>query len=105
MNEYGYHIARELQQDPLLSLTILADELEAPEPELEGYNVKRVWGMNLLSNPARLLRAVRDIKPDVVWFNLLFPPLAANPFLRSQASLSLRSPGSPAATRTSRCII
>src|SRR3954462_4685574 len=79
LNEYGYHIARELQQDPLLSLTILADELEAPEPELEGYNVNRVWGMNLLSNPARLLRAVRDIKPDVVWFNLLFSTFGGKP--------------------------
>jgi len=25
LNEYGYHLARELQRDPLLSLTILAD--------------------------------------------------------------------------------
>src|SRR3954464_11403225 len=79
LNEYGFHIARELQQDPLLSLTILADELETPEPELDGYNVNRVWGMNLLSNPARLLRAVRDIKPDVVWFNLLFSTLGRQP--------------------------
>ncbi len=79
MNEYGYHIARELQQDPLLSLTILADELETPEPELDGYNVKRVWGINLLSNPVRLLRAIRDIKPDVVWFNLLFSTFGGKP--------------------------
>ena len=28
LNEYGFHIARELRRDPLLSLTILADELD-----------------------------------------------------------------------------
>jgi len=97
LNEYGYHIARELQQDPLLSLTILADELEAPEPELEGYNVKRVWGMNLLSNPARLLRAVRDIKPDVVWFNLLFSTFGGKP-IPAFAGLAI-----PALTRLTGC--
>jgi glycosyltransferase involved in cell wall biosynthesis len=97
LNEYGYHIARELQQDPLLSLTILADELENPEPELDGYNVQRVWGMNLLSNPARLLRAVRDIKPDVVWFNLLFSTFGGKP-VPAFAGLSI-----PALTRLTGC--
>ena len=26
LNEYGFHVARELQADPLISLTILSDE-------------------------------------------------------------------------------
>ncbi len=30
LNEYGFHMARELRRDPLLSLTILADELGWP---------------------------------------------------------------------------
>src|SRR6267142_2373298 len=97
LNEYGYHIARELQQDPLLSLTVLADQLETGEPELDGYTVKRVWGMNLLSNPARLLRAVRDIKPDVVWFNLLFSTFGGKP-VPAFAGLSI-----PALTRLTGC--
>jgi len=97
LNEYGYHIARELQQDPLLSLTILADQLETGAPELDGYTVKRVWGMNLLSNPARLLRAVRDIKPDVVWFNLLFSTFGGKP-IPAFAGLSI-----PALTRLTGC--
>lgn len=37
LNEYGYHIARELQRDPLLSLTILADLLEETPEELEDF--------------------------------------------------------------------
>ncbi len=97
LNEYGYHIARELQQDPLLSLTILADELEHPEPELDGFNVKRVWGMNRMSNPVRLLRAVRDIGPDVVWFNLLFSTFGGKP-VPAFAGLAI-----PALTRLTGC--
>jgi glycosyltransferase involved in cell wall biosynthesis len=72
LNEYGYHVARELQADPLVSLTILADGLVEPLPELEEFNVERVWAMNRLSNHSKILRAIREIHPDVVWFNLVF---------------------------------
>src|SRR5688572_21991 len=72
LNEYGFHIARELQRDPLLSVTILADELEPPQPELPDFSVERCWSFNALQNPQRLLPAIRDCQPDVVWFNLLF---------------------------------
>src|SRR5205085_6899082 len=93
LNEYGFHIARELQRDPLLSVTVLADELAAPEPELPEFDVVRCWRFDALSNPRRLLAAVRDCKPDVVWFNLLFstfgsrpvPALPASPFPRWHA--------------------
>ncbi len=59
LNEYGYHIAKELQRDPLLSLTVLADELESQQPEVEGFDVVRCWSFNDLSNPLRLLKAIR----------------------------------------------
>jgi glycosyltransferase involved in cell wall biosynthesis len=79
LNEYGYHIAKELQHNPLHSLTVLADELESPHPELPEFDVVRCWSFDKLSNPMRLLRAVQDIKPDVVWFNLLFSTFGNNP--------------------------
>jgi glycosyltransferase involved in cell wall biosynthesis len=79
LNEYGFHIARELQRDPLLSVTVLADELEAPEPELEGFDVVRCWSFNRFSNPTKLLGAVREVRPDVVWFNLLFSTFGDQP--------------------------
>ncbi|HKW74862.1 MAG TPA: glycosyltransferase [Terriglobales bacterium] len=72
LNEYGYHVARELQADPLVSLTVLADELESPLPELADFNVERVWKMNRPSNHRTLLRALKEIRPNVVWFNLVF---------------------------------
>src|ERR1700745_3685921 len=40
LNEYGYHVARELQADPLIALTVLADELKPAEPELPEFDVE-----------------------------------------------------------------
>lgn len=72
LNEYGYHVAKELQADPLVSLTVIADRIANSEPELPDFNVDRCWEMNRLSNHGRLLRLVRSVRPDVVWFNLVF---------------------------------
>jgi len=91
LNEYAFHIARELQRDPLIDLTILADELTSYEfatddtgkplpaesqEELPGFHVVRCWGFNQLATPLRLLRTIRQLKPDVVWFNLVFSTFA-----------------------------
>ncbi|PYX78413.1 MAG: group 1 glycosyl transferase [Acidobacteria bacterium] len=70
LNEYGYHIARELNQHPGLTLTILGDDLPHSEPELPDFQVIRCWGFNKLSNPVRLSHAITQSKPDVVWFNI-----------------------------------
>ncbi|HUR36348.1 MAG TPA: glycosyltransferase [Terriglobales bacterium] len=72
LSEYGYHIARELQADPLLSVSILADQQEGATKELDDFDVVRCWEFNSFSNPFKLLKTIREIKPDVVWFNLLF---------------------------------
>jgi glycosyltransferase involved in cell wall biosynthesis len=87
LNEYAFYIARELQRNPDVELTILADELtdyafatdengnplKADEqPELPGFNVIRCWKFGSLLNPIRLLNTIRKLKPDVVWFNLVF---------------------------------
>jgi glycosyltransferase involved in cell wall biosynthesis len=90
LNEYGYHIARELQRDPLLSLTILADELPQTEPELPDFDVVRCWRFDSISTPRRLLAAIRDCNPDVVWFNLLFSSFGNRPF---PAFTGLTAPG------------
>ncbi len=79
LNEYGFHIARELQRDPLLSVTVLADELETAEPDTDEFDVVRCWSFNRAANPLRLLRVVREIRPDVVWFNLLFSTFGDRP--------------------------
>ena len=77
--EYGFHIAQELQRNPLLSLTVLADELNPPQPEPEDYHVIRCWYFNSLRNPDRLLRNIYSIRPNVVWFNLGFATFGDKP--------------------------
>jgi glycosyltransferase involved in cell wall biosynthesis len=97
LNEYAFHIARELQRHSNVELTILADELTdyafatdangnslnaQQRAELPGFNVVRCWKFGSMANPVRLLRAIRKLKPDVVWFNLVFSSFATpeNPF-------------------------
>jgi glycosyltransferase involved in cell wall biosynthesis len=79
LNEYGFHIASELQQLPGIELTVLADDYSPVQPELEGYNVVRCWKFNSLSNPWRVLKAIRRERPDVVWFNLGFASFGGEP--------------------------
>jgi glycosyltransferase involved in cell wall biosynthesis len=97
LNEYAFHIARELQNNPHVELTVLADELTDYEfatnqhgeslkaeqqKELPGFHVIRCWKFGSLSTPVRLLNAIRRLSPDVVWFNLVFSSFATpeNPF-------------------------
>ncbi len=79
LNEYGFHIAQELRNNPLLEVTILADMLPSPQPELSGFHVVRCWDFNRAANPYTLLREIRRIKPDLVWLNLGFASFGDKP--------------------------
>lgn len=79
LSEYGFHVARELQRNPFISLSVLADELEPALPEPEGFSITRCWRFNDPKSPARLLKAIRILDPDVVWFNLIFSTFGHNP--------------------------
>src|ERR1700723_2274774 len=81
LSEYGLHIAQELRRDRFLSLTILADKTSPPQPELDGFSVLRCWSFDDPTSSARLLRAFQKLKPDVVWFNLLFSTFGRNPLI------------------------
>jgi glycosyltransferase involved in cell wall biosynthesis len=91
LNEYAYYIARELQRTRNVEVIVLADELtdydfatdETGRPlkidrqsELPDFNVIRCWKFGSLGNPVRLLSAIQKLKPDVVWFNLVFSSFA-----------------------------
>ncbi len=91
LNEYAYYIARELQRTRNVELIVLGDELtdydfatdETGHPlkidrqsELPDFNVVRCWKFGGLGNPVRLLRSIQRLKPDVVWFNLVFSSFA-----------------------------
>lgn len=79
LSEYGFHIAQELQRNPFLSLSILADKLPSTHVEPEGFNVMRCWSFDDPTSSVRLMNALRRVKPDVVWFNLLFSTFGRNP--------------------------
>src|SRR5579859_3953476 len=72
LNEYAFHIVRTVKEDPANRIIVLADEQAGSVQELDGFEVERVWKFNGLTNPFRILAKVREVKPDVVWFNLLF---------------------------------
>jgi glycosyltransferase involved in cell wall biosynthesis len=91
LNEYSFHIARELSRHPDIELTILADELTDCEfatdangdplhiggqSELAGFKVIRCWKFGSIETPLRVLNTIRKIKPDVVWYNLVFSSFA-----------------------------
>src|SRR6202789_352345 len=91
LNEYAFHVARELERNPDVQLTILADELTDYDfatdengysikadqmKELPGFNVIRCWKFGDVRTPVRLLNTIRKLKPDVVWYNLVFSSFA-----------------------------
>ena len=88
LNEYSYQIAREIQRHENVELIILADELDEYKfvtdaegktvsgkdawVELPDVRIIRCWKVDSMANPARILRVIRELRPDVVWFNLVF---------------------------------
>jgi glycosyltransferase involved in cell wall biosynthesis len=79
LNEYGFHVANELRRHPGLQLTILADHLPQPEPEMPAFHIVRCWGFNRLDNAVCLLRTIRRLKPDIVWYNIGFASFGGSP--------------------------
>lgn len=79
LSEYGFHIAQELQRNPFLSLTVLADKLPTERREIDGFTVLRCWSFDDPLSSMRLMNTLRRLKPDVVWFNLLFSTFGRNP--------------------------
>lgn len=93
LSEYSWHVAREIRRHKDVELIILADEIDSPAPgsnglhieqpdELPGFNVVRCWKFGSIATPMRLLNTIRRIKPDVVWYNLVFSSFGSpeNPF-------------------------
>ena len=81
LSEYGFHIAQELQRNPLLSLTVLADVVpESHDEEESSTAVLRCWTFNDRRSARNLMDTIREINPDVVWFNLLFTTFGHDPW-------------------------
>ena len=91
LNEYGFHLARELRRNPMVNLVILGDKLTKydwatdkdgnplspdQQQELSGFHVIRCWESNSLAVTKNIARVVREQRPDVVWFNLVYSSFA-----------------------------
>src|SRR5258708_20087542 len=85
LNEYAFHIARELQRNPDVELIILADELTqyefatdqngeplkvSEQAELPGFNVIRCWKFGTLSTPVPLLNTIPNLNPPSLSYTL-----------------------------------
>jgi glycosyltransferase involved in cell wall biosynthesis len=90
LNEYGFHLAQELQRNQIVDLTILADKLTnyewstdqdgkvlgTEQSELSDFDVLRCWEFDSMSTPKNLALAIHRLRPDVVWFNLVYSSFA-----------------------------
>ena len=76
LSEYGFHLADELCRQGV-EFTILGDEHGSEEPELPGFAVRRCWRVGALNNAPRIMAALRQIRPDIVWFNLVYSTFGA----------------------------
>lgn len=79
LNEYGFHVAEQLRQEQCVDLTVLGDYLPTAADELPGFRVVRCWGFGKSASIATLVRAIRQVKPDVAWFNLGFASFGDRP--------------------------
>ena len=91
LNEYGYHFARALRAQPEVdALSLIADRLVTPQAELpEAGEIRRVWGFNDPLSALKIERALRELKPDAVIFNLQFASFGDK---RVPAALGLFAP-------------
>jgi len=94
LNEYAYHFVNHLSAKPEVSeIIILADELPDNQPyppiDVQKTRLVPVWRFGAWDNALRIRRAVNNVKPDVVLFNLQFASFAGR---RIPGALGLLSP-------------
>jgi glycosyltransferase involved in cell wall biosynthesis len=97
LNEYAYHFVRYLRQKrEVKELVLLVDALpgneQYPEFENDGYAPTRIipcWDFDSKTNALRILKVVRQEKPDIVMLNLQFASFGSG---KVAAALGLTTP-------------
>lgn len=79
LNEYGFYLVQHFRRNPdIIEVILIADQLPSGQAYSFDPNdgcpiqVEAVWAFNDLANPAKILKAVRRHRPDVVLFNIQF---------------------------------
>jgi len=79
LNEFGFTLPAGLVNELGPTRPILGEDLVRLNRKLPGFKVERCWAFNKLSNPVRLMRAIRKHKPEIVWFNIGFASFGGSP--------------------------
>jgi anti-anti-sigma factor len=97
--EYGEHLVRAFAENPgVTRLTVIADVLPESQRESKAelfteffgtLEVRRVWRFNDLASTWKIRRALDDLKPDAVLFNVQFASFGDQ---RLPAALGLLAP-------------
>jgi glycosyltransferase involved in cell wall biosynthesis len=94
LNEYAYHLVQQLSpKEEVTRITIIGDLVpeteEQSSPLPEKVEILRVWQHGSKRNLLHILRTIRSVKPDIVWYNLQFTLFGGDPL---SAGLSLMAP-------------
>lgn len=88
LNEYGFHLTKNLAAIEGLGEVVAFHE-DGPAQLPEGVRGVSSWSFNSLTNPLRLIRAIRKERPDSVLFNIHFTAFGTN---KVPAALGLLTP-------------
>ncbi|MEZ4667027.1 MAG: glycosyltransferase [Anaerolineae bacterium] len=111
LNEYAYHFINHLRTKPeVKEIFVLADELPTdsaypPDDASSGLASLKIipcWQFGDWRNALRIRKAVRQIKPDVVLFNLQFATFADK---RISGALGLLAPWMAKSSRTLSAVL
>ena len=78
LNEYAYHLVAQFAQKPAIEeIIIFSDQLPGKmgyesSSEYPHVKVKGVWGFNSWSTLWKIRKAIRQSRPDIVFYNLQF---------------------------------
>jgi len=95
LNEYAYHLVKQFKiKEEVTELILLSDTLPEGEsyPEIKGncpVYIKTCWSFNSLKNLFSIRKAINEIKPDVVLYNIQFLSFGDS---KIAATLGLLSP-------------
>lgn len=95
LNEYAHHLVMHFKDKKEVSeIVIITDELpEGQEYAIEEAKIpvkfEAVWNFNSIRNPLNILKAIRQHKPDVVFYNIHFLTFGDN---KVAAALGLLTP-------------
>jgi len=74
LNEYGYHLAKAFaRRNDIKRVVIIADEVDDLGPELKVHpkiEVRRVWRFNNLASAHKIVRELKNLRPDYALYNL-----------------------------------